>query len=303
MSKPRPFPHRFRSAVLRAQLPATVKLLLLVLVEFADENGGSCYPALTTVAGLAGVNEKTARRELAKPCAYFERVTASGTGKSWRRYGYQLVIPEGADTTPARWTREGADTMSAADPGRCGHSDEKVRTFEPEGAGTVSDDIGLEIGKSRLEERADAARPLPGDSLPKVNKGEKPKRLTFQEWTALTEEDDGVMIPDDDPINRYSDHAGIPEDFMHLAWWCFCAKYRRSNKGYTAAEWQDAFRRHIRGNWLHLWRIDRDGDYVLTTEGEQNARAYMPELVGAAKRQIPNLDGDSDYDELMKRAR
>lgn len=198
MTKPRPFPHRFRSAVLRAQLPPTQKLLLLVLVEFADESGGSCYPALTTVAALAGVNEKTARRELAKPCPFFERVTASGSGKSWRRYGYRLLIPEGADTTPARWAGEGADTTPAADTRRCGHSDVKVRTFAPEGAGVVSDDIGLEIGKSRLAKSVRAKITLP-NWLPEASwklwrqhRGKKftplAEELSLKKLTALRDE-------------------------------------------------------------------------------------------------------------------
>ena len=118
MSKLRPWPHRFRSAVLRAQLPATTKLLLLVLIEFADEEGGSCYPAMSTVASLAGVAEKTVRRVLAAPCPFYQRTASIGSGQSWRRYGYQLLIPEGADTTTARSRPKGADTMTSPSPER-----------------------------------------------------------------------------------------------------------------------------------------------------------------------------------------
>jgi hypothetical protein len=166
--RPRPFMHRFRSGVLQADAPSSLKLVLLVLAEYADAEGGSCYPSATAVARLAGLNERTVRRLLDQPCAWLQRIGQAGSGHHWRTYGYRLLIPEAADTTPARWTnrlRDGADTTPAAIPeaadtvpatpaATCGHSVQDVRTLSAEGAGVVSDEIGFKIGKSRLAKSA-----------------------------------------------------------------------------------------------------------------------------------------------------
>ena len=163
----RPYIHRYRSGVLRAALPPTLKLVLLTLAEFAGEDGGDCFPSMAKVADLAGVNEKTVRRLLQTPTPWLTRVERAGKERGWRAYGYRLLVPEGADTTPARWRgkqTDGADTMPAPSPERadttpapetvrCGHSSNEVRTLTPGGAGMVSADVGNEVGKSRLEDQ------------------------------------------------------------------------------------------------------------------------------------------------------
>jgi hypothetical protein len=282
-AKPRPFIHRFRSGVLRTSMPSPLKIVLLVLAEFADAEGGSCYPSLTSISRLSGLNEKTVRRHLEKSCAWFERTGHSGAGHQWRTYGYRLLIPEGADTAPARWLgpiAQGADSVSAAFPqgegtestastATCGHSDSNVRTLSPERADTESNDIGFEIGKSILGENAPAdAVASPGGS---ITKEKKPKRRqkksvqTFDEWIASFPEDQDA-IAKDHAVFRYAEKAGIPHEFLLLAWDEFCERYEGATKTY--ADWPKTFYNAVRGNWYKLWAPGESG-YFLTTVGQQ----------------------------------
>ena len=152
----RPFILQWRSAVLNASLTATQKLCLLVLAEWAEKDGTDCFPAITSMALKASVNEKTMRRSLEQAVdAGFITRFHRGSSQGWRRFEYVPVIPQGADTRSARQS-SGADTESAPLPERagtvstpegvtCGHSVHDVRTLSPERAGTVSDEVSNEL--------------------------------------------------------------------------------------------------------------------------------------------------------------
>lgn len=98
----RPFLARWRTGVMRTRMSMTRKMVLIALEEFADKNGGSCFPSMDTIADLAGCCSKTVQRHLRKPCDWFRRLPRKGRGQGWRSFEYQLVIPEGADTRSAR---------------------------------------------------------------------------------------------------------------------------------------------------------------------------------------------------------
>ena len=66
---------------------------------------------------------------------------------------------------------------------------------------------------------------------------------------------------------NYAENAKIPENFIILAWMYFCDKYEASPKKY--ANWRLVFLNAIKGNWLKLWYIGNDGNYMLTTTGQQ----------------------------------
>jgi len=93
------------------------------------------------------------------------------------------------------------------------------------------------------------------------------RATTLTEW--LKSIPDGEeAIPEDHHVFAYAKRAGIPLEFLQLAWDAFCAKYSRSAKRY--ADWPQVFRNAVDGNWLRLWYIDDDsGEYRLTTAGKQ----------------------------------
>ena len=232
----------------------STKISLLALAEFANADGGGAIPGFPAIAAMTSLNERTCRRAFEDANGrWFTREPIKLQGKDWRAYSYKLTMPEGAGTTPAG-RREGAGTVSGANDTRCGHSDVKVRTLTPEGAGTVSAVLGRAPRKKHLGEKS---APL----------------LTYQEWKAEVRDNDGQMIPDDDPIFEFVEAAGISDEFHLLAWTAF--KQRFQNSSDRCADWRERYRRAVREDWFKLWRKDLvTGEFELTTAGE-----YMRSLV------------------------
>ncbi|MGI0495571.1 hypothetical protein ACN4EG_27660, partial [Alkalinema pantanalense CENA528] len=80
-----------------------------------------------------------------------------------------------------------------------------------------------------------------------------------------------ACIPAADPIVRGAADAGIPLDFLALAWSVFVERHRESGK--RQADWRATFRNAVRGNWYRLWWMDGTGACSLTTVGQQAKRA------------------------------
>ena len=156
----RPFIAKWRSAVLNSQEPASVKLTLLALAEFANALGRKCYPGTDALARLASQNEKTCRRSLDTAAdRWFTRTPVKFKGRDWRGYSYALQLPQAANTVPATG-REVADTTPAPQTTSCGHSDAELRTFQLRAAGTVSDELDKATSKSNQKERARAKKTI-----------------------------------------------------------------------------------------------------------------------------------------------
>lgn len=245
----RPLVLRWRSAVLNSAEPASVKLTLLALAEFANSSGGDCIPGFPALAALTTQSEKTCRRSMdVADDRWFTRVPVKLSGKDWRAYSYTLRIPEGADTVTAG-SRKGADPVTGPNGGRSGHLDEKVRTSAPDGAVTVSTVLGKVPSKKHLGGKA---KPF----------------LTLMEWRVQERDDEGKLVPAGDPIFDFRDEAGIPDQFLYLAWRAFLQRYEHTDD--RCEDWRERFRRSVREGWFKVWTIDRStGDYLLTTVGLQ----------------------------------
>jgi len=101
-----------------------------------------------------------------------------------------------------------------------------------------------------------------------------PKRAeqTFADWNASL---DGDAIPATDPVFAYAAKAGLPPDYVALAWAWFDAEYGEGGPRQTKryADWRAVFRKAVAGNWGKLWAVNRQGEFYLTTEGVQAQRA------------------------------
>ncbi len=155
-SRERPFILQWRSAVLNSVESAPMKIALLAIAEFADTDGGSCFPSIETVARLSSLHARTARR-LLLDSKWFVRTDRSGTGQAWRTYSYRLVMPEGADTRTARQSQSDnkaiskrEDTAPSPSDETCGLLVQNVRAFSAEREGSAPSEIGLEIGKENI---------------------------------------------------------------------------------------------------------------------------------------------------------
>lgn len=82
---------------------------------------------------------------------------------------------------------------------------------------------------------------------------------------------DEPAIPEDDPVFAWAKRAGVPAEFLLLAW-------RRFKEDMTARrvrkrDWRAHFRNACRGNWYRLWYVDRQtGEVALSSIGMMEKR-------------------------------
>ena len=81
-------------------------------------------------------------------------------------------------------------------------------------------------------------------------------------------------IPDDDPVFAYADKVKLPGEFLSLQWREFKDRYQLPGaKRYKA--WRTVFLKSVKGNWFKLWFVGADGQYALTTVGQQAQRDHQ----------------------------
>lgn len=110
---------------------------------------------------------------------------------------------------------------------------------------------------------------------PKGGEGEEKKKsaIALQTFLADCKRDGLKPIPDGDPVFDYAERVGIPDDFLRLQWLEFKERYTQDGaKRYKA--WPTVFGKAVRGNWFKLWFVGNDGNYALTTVGQQAQRNH-----------------------------
>lgn len=120
--------------------------------------------------------------------------------------------------------------------------------------------------------------PDPGGRKAKAGKVARRKgsRVTFDEFVADCRATGEQRVPPDDPVRAFAERAGIPDEFLAVAWAWFRGRYSGTSKAY--ADWRRHFRNTVEGNWGRLWYVrDEDSAVVLTTAGETLRRAIDAE--------------------------
>lgn len=115
-------------------------------------------------------------------------------------------------------------------------------------------------------------QPSAADATPPASQegSKQSKAITFATFVARRKSANEKLIAEDDPIFGWAESAGIPEDWLRLAWMEFSARYKGNAKRYV--DWPATFRNAVRNNWFKFWRISEHG-LALTTEGEMARRA------------------------------
>lgn len=104
---------------------------------------------------------------------------------------------------------------------------------------------------------------------------DKPKvsnRVNLENWLSSLADDERA-IPDNDPIFDYAEKAGIPVDYLELAWLRFReSMLAKGNLQAGSKGWRAHFRNAVQGNWYKLWYFDGEGKCILTTAGVQQRK-------------------------------
>ena len=122
--------------------------------------------------------------------------------------------------------------------------------------------------------------PIPPDGgLPEPIQAKTKKRSAIALQTFLDEckAKGEKPILKDDPVFKYADETGLPDEFLRLHWLEFKERYTAPDaKRYK--DWRSVYRKSVRGCWFKLWYMRADGECGLTTQGEQAKRHHGKDL-------------------------
>lgn len=93
--------------------------------------------------------------------------------------------------------------------------------------------------------------------------------VTLRGYIAQRKQSGSKAIPEGHAVFAYAEQAGIPDDFLALAWQEFKTRYTTppdDQKKYR--DWPAVFLKAVRGNWMKVWYLEA-GAYKLTTTGQQ----------------------------------
>ena len=98
----------------------------------------------------------------------------------------------------------------------------------------------------------------------------KASKTTFRAWLARVKESGEKAISDYNPVFAYCEKAGIPTEFVELAWDKFRRRYLEdaNARGKRYIDWRRVFLNAVEDNWFKLWCF-RDDVACLTTVGQQ----------------------------------
>lgn len=116
-------------------------------------------------------------------------------------------------------------------------------------------------------------KPEPADAEPGPPASPKAggKATGIDAWLAACEAAGEECIPAGDPIFRWAADAGIPVDYLELAWDYFVERHSGGKK--RQADWRATFRNAVKLNWYKLWWLGADGTTGLTSAGLAAQRA------------------------------
>jgi len=93
------------------------------------------------------------------------------------------------------------------------------------------------------------------------------KQLTINEFIKLCKEKNEKPIKDFKGLWEYVKDSQLPEEYILICWHYFIDNYKDTDKKYK--DWRLAFLKCVKGNWFKLWAINKEGQYFLTSTGQQ----------------------------------
>ncbi|MFC4727129.1 hypothetical protein [Coralloluteibacterium thermophilus] len=129
------------------------------------------------------------------------------------------------------------------------------------------------LPEKRREEKEEKP-PIPPASGGEAD-GVKPSRakgrseaMTYGQFVDACKADGEKLIPSDHAVFGFAATAGIPVEYLELAWREFARQYRGSKKTQAGKRgWRQKFENCVRRNWYRLWWFPAEGSCDLTTAG------------------------------------
>ncbi len=270
---------------------SSTKFVLVVLANCADGQSFECYPSISYLCEATSQNRKTIFENLKRLTEdgflidTGERKGATGRVKEYRLNvrnstengtvkEYQKRDDLSPETVPKTELLNSTNNGTIKQYRKRNGSENGMVPFLPSnspenGTEIVPKTVPVYVSKRQLTVRKECTRICATTSSPSEDKKKKPM-VTFDSFVSRRKEAGEKLIREDDPIFDWADRAGIPEDWLRMAWIEFSTRYKGQAKRY--ADWPATFRNAVRQNWYRLWRLGNDNQYLLTTEGEMARR-------------------------------
>lgn len=241
-----------------SSLPESTHILAAALLNYADDEGYfNANPALVQAA-CSPLREPSVSIPESLQSLQTIGYIKLGTCPKGRRYGqvvnfstHQRVSHPSKSKVvdlPIVWDDSGNPPESLQSP---------PESLRPE-QGTGNRERNREQGCGSGE--PDAGKPASSRGQPMV---------TLQGYIDRRKAEGQKPIPKDHSVFAYAADAGIPQEFLTLAWCEFKSRYTTSpddKKRYR--DWPGVFLKAVKGNWLKVWYLE-GGTYKLTTVGQQ----------------------------------
>jgi len=175
---------------------------------------------------------------------------------------YRAKAERAKSANKARWTPKQDDAGSKDDLKSDAKSDLKSES--------------VQIPTNNQEPITKKEPPIPpkgGEPGEQIETSKRKAAISLQTFLAECKKAGEKPIPDGDPVFAYADKVGLPHEFLGLHWREFKDRYQApDSKRYKS--WRTVFLKSVKCNWLKLWWLNGDGQYVLTTAGQQAQRAH-----------------------------
>lgn len=236
------------------QMPPTPKSVLISLADNANDHG-ECWPSIPKIAERTCFSERAVHAAI----RWLEEARVVSADRSNGRHTRYVVTPDAYQPPQEVHHRSSRTTAApAVKPPQEVQEPPQLPQSPPQ-----------EVRSNRKE---------PSRTVKATGRKSRAQETTFDQWNDQLGDDDA--IPETDPIFGWVRQAGIPEDYLELAWLAFADRFTGNTKRYT--DWRATFRNYVKGGWLELWKPAREGGYYLTDAGQQWARVRDAERKEAA---------------------
>lgn len=154
---------------------------------------------------------------------------------------------------------------------------------------SVTDSKGQGQGQGQREGEVKDPPIPPKGGKRKSGKAEG-ESITFDAFVSRCKAQRERRIPESDPIHEWAQSVAFPTEFLRIAWVAFREQYEGNPKQYR--DWRRVFRTSVKRRWFRLWFVDRDGSFVLTTDGEVMRRRM--ESVDATRTSASQTEAAAD---------
>jgi hypothetical protein len=117
------------------------------------------------------------------------------------------------------------------------------------------------------------------NGLPEKRREEKKVRktslplITLNDYLEKCKRDGTETIPKNDSVFEFVEKAGIPMEYLRVAWLSFRDEFKDKPEK-VQKDWVQTFRNYVKNDYLKIWNFDKDNVCYLTAKGKQLMNAY-----------------------------